>query len=105
MLAASGRWTVGSACRERAGRRPCQSSRHPQLVWLATIWVVRRGLRWARLLATLALLGALAVAGADLTLAEYGRPILPTWLGLVGLLPCGAGLVAVVLLWRRGPER
>ena len=75
------------------------------LVWLATIWVVRRSQRWARVLATVALLGALAMAGADLTVSEYGQPILPTWLGLVGLLPCVAGLVAVVLLWRRGVGR
>jgi hypothetical protein len=37
----------------------------------------------------------------NLTVSEYGQPILPTWLGVVGLLPCLAGLVAVVLLWRR----
>lgn len=67
--------------------------------------MVRRGWRWAPLFATVILLVALAVAGADLAVSEYGQPILPMWLGLVGLLPCVAGLVAVVLLWRRGAGR
>jgi hypothetical protein len=75
------------------------------LVWLATIRMLRRRWRWARLFATVALLCALAIAGADLTVSEYGLPILPTWLGLVGLLPSLAGLVAVVLLWRPGTGR
>jgi hypothetical protein len=75
------------------------------LLWLAAIRALRRGWRWARLFSTAVLLGALAVAGADLTVSEYGQPILPTWLGLVGLLPCVAGLVAVILLWRRGTGR
>lgn len=75
------------------------------LGWLVTLWAVRRGWRWAPLLATVVLLVALAVTGADLAVSEYGQPILPTWLGLVGLLPCVAGLVAVVLLWRRGAGR
>ena len=75
------------------------------LMWLLTIRAVRREWRGARLFATAVLLGALTVAAADLTVSEYGRPILPTWLGLVGLLPCVAGLVAAVLLWRRGAGR
>ncbi len=45
-------------------------------------------------------LGAV-LAVVDLSATEYGRPILPTWLGVLGLLPALPGLVAVVLLWRR----
>jgi hypothetical protein len=75
------------------------------LVLLATIWA-----GWPRVA-----LGAAALHRGpvrrhcsclrNLTVSEYGQPILPTWLGVVGLLPCLAGLVAVVLLWRRGTGR
>ena len=43
---------------------------------------------------------ATGLAVANLTIREYGQTILPTNLGLVGLLPCLTGLVAVTLLWR-----
>jgi hypothetical protein len=71
--------------------------------WLLTIREVRRERRWAPWLAT-----ALLVAGAGLALA--GLTVTDTD-GAVGLapavawlqvLPCLAGLAAVVQLWRRG---
>ena len=61
--------------------------------------VRRRSARWVALAA---LVGAVAVSGANLAVSEYGTTILPTWLGLVGMLPCLPGVVAVVALWRHG---
>jgi hypothetical protein len=71
------------------------------LACLATVAMVRRGWRSARLWATAGLLVGLAVAVVNLAVSEYGQPILPMWLGLIGLLPSVAGVVAVILLWRR----
>jgi hypothetical protein len=70
--------------------------------WVATIWAVRAGKVWARWAAT-----AMFAAGTSLALTallvkdtsgEVG--LAPAW-GLIGLLPCVAGLVAVAFLWRR----
>jgi hypothetical protein len=69
--------------------------------WLWMLWAVRRQKRWARLVATVLFLVAGVVALADLTVTEYGQTILPIQIGLAGLLPSLAGLVAVVLLWIR----
>jgi hypothetical protein len=77
------------------------------LAWLVTIQAVRRGRRWARPVATGLLAVATVLAVMDLTASEYGtEPILPLWLGVVGLLPCLAGFVAIALMWRptRGPR-
>lgn len=71
------------------------------LGWLWMLWAVRRQKRWAPPVATVLFLLAGVVALANLTVEEYGQTILPTSIGLAGLLPCIAGLVAVVLLWRR----
>ena len=71
------------------------------LCWMATIRTARRGRRAAPVMATGFLVLGAALAVVDLTVAEYGRPILPAWVGVVGLLPCLPGLVAVVLLSRR----
>jgi hypothetical protein len=71
------------------------------LCWVATIQAVRRGRRGAPVMATAFLVLGAALAVVDLTVAEYGRPILPVWVGVLGLLPCLPGLVAVVLLLRR----
>ncbi len=73
--------------------------------WLVTIRAARRGRRWTRPVATALLLVGTAVAVLDLTISEYGAPILPPWLGVLGLLPCVPGLVAVVLLHRRTHDR
>jgi hypothetical protein len=71
------------------------------LAWILTIRVVRRRGLLAPLLADAFLVVGAGLAVVDLTVTEYGRPILPTWLGVLGLLPCLPGLVAVVLLHRR----
>jgi hypothetical protein len=45
------------------------------------------------------------VGVASLTISEYGGvPVLPTWVGVLWLLPCVPGLVAVVQLWRVSPR-
>ena len=70
--------------------------------WIATIWAVRAGKGWARWAAT-----AVFAAGTSLALTTLlvkdtsGEVGLAPVLGLVGLLPCVAGLLAVALLWRR----
>jgi hypothetical protein len=71
------------------------------VAWLWTVRAVSRHKRWARPAATALFVLASGLALLDLTVQEYGRRILPTQVGLIGLLPCLAGLVAVVLLWRR----
>lgn len=73
------------------------------LGWLWMVWAVRRRKRWARLAATVLFLLASAVALTNLTVTEYDQTILPIQVGVAGLLPCVAGLAAVVLLWRREP--
>jgi hypothetical protein len=74
------------------------------LCWVATIQAARRRRRRAPAMAAAFLVLGAALALVDLTVTEYGRPILPTWLGVLGLLPCLPGLVAVVLLARRTRE-
>ena len=69
--------------------------------WVATIRAAHRGRRAAPVMAAGFLVLGAALAVVDLTVAEYGRPILPAWVGVLGLLPCLPGLVAVVLLARR----
>ena len=71
------------------------------LGWLWMLWAVRRRKPWARPVATVIFLLASVVAVANLTVTEYGQTILPTQVGVAGLVPCLAGLAAVVLLWRR----
>lgn len=72
------------------------------LGWLLGTWAVGRRKRWARGLCTALFVLGTCVAVLNLLAREYGQLILPVPLGIVGLLPCVAGLVAVVLLWRRG---
>ncbi|WP_232265443.1 hypothetical protein [Streptomyces pactum] len=72
------------------------------LAWLTAAWALRAGKRWARPAAT-----ALFVIGTGvgltglLTEDTSGETGLPPELGWAGMAPCLAGLVAVVLLWRR----
>jgi hypothetical protein len=72
------------------------------LAWLTTAWAVKTGKRWARPAATvLFLLGSgIGLAGL-LTKDTSGANGLPPELGWAGMIPCLAGAVAVVLLWRR----
>jgi hypothetical protein len=69
--------------------------------WLWMVWAVIKQRRWARPAATTLFVLASGLAVANLTVREYGQTILPTQVGLVGLLPCLAGLAAVTLLWMR----
>ena len=71
--------------------------------WLATLRLVRRDRRGARPLAITLLLAGTVLAATNLAVTEYDRTVLPPWLGLLGLLPSVAGLVAVVALHRRTP--
>lgn len=70
--------------------------------WVAAIWAVRSGLRFARAATTSVFAAGTAVALFDLLVTDTsGDTGLPPLLGGAGLLPCVAGLVAVVLQWRR----
>ena len=42
---------------------------------------------------------ATSIALLVLFVFEFGTPIFPTAWGILGLLPCTAGLVAVTLMW------
>jgi hypothetical protein len=75
------------------------------LGWLATLRAVRRGRPRAPVTAGVFLVLGAVLAVVDLTVTEYGRPILPTWLGVLGLVPVVPGLVATVLLGRRARTR
>jgi hypothetical protein len=70
--------------------------------WLGTIRAVKAGRRWARGAATvLFALGASVALTGLLVRDTSGGTGLPPLLGWTGMLPALAGLLAVVLLWRR----
>ncbi|MEU3271396.1 hypothetical protein ABZ639_11150 [Saccharomonospora sp. NPDC006951] len=71
------------------------------LSWLLLIRAAHKGKRWARITATLVFLAATCLAVTNLVVTEYGEPLLPPVIGIAGLLPCVAGLVAVGFLWAR----
>ena len=72
------------------------------ICWLATIWAVKAGKRWARGAATTLFVLGTGIAMTDLLVKDTsGDTGLPPLLGWAGMLPCLAGLLAVVLLWRR----
>jgi hypothetical protein len=68
--------------------------------WLLTIRAAIRRPTWAALLGTALVLLGLAVALTLLTAREYGQTLVPTWLGLLNLLPPAIGLIATARLWR-----
>jgi len=71
------------------------------LCWLATIWAVRSGRRWAPAAGVGALVAGTAIALAGLLIKDTsGDTGLPATLGWIGMLPCIAGLVAVIRLWQ-----
>ncbi|MPV37470.1 hypothetical protein GB881_10530 [Georgenia subflava] len=73
--------------------------------WLGSIWAARTGRRWARWAAAGMFTLGTSVALFNLLVRDTsGDTGLPPLLGWAGMLPCVAGLVAVVLLWRR-PRR
>jgi hypothetical protein len=70
--------------------------------WLWTIRAVKAGNRWPRATATVTFALGTAVALIGLLIRDTsGDTGLPPLLGLVGMLSCLAGLVAVTLLWKR----
>lgn len=72
------------------------------MCWLWTIRAVKAGKRWPRATATVMFALGTAVALTGLLITDTsGDTGLPPLLGLVGMLPCLAGLVAVTLLWER----
>jgi hypothetical protein len=72
------------------------------ICWLAAIWAVKAGKRWARGAATAIFALGTGIALLDLLIKDTsGDTGLPPLLGWAGMLPCLAGLLAVTLLWRR----
>jgi len=72
------------------------------ICWLAAIWAVKAGKRWARGAATALFALGTGIALLDLLIKDTsGDTGLPPLLGWAGMLPCLAGLLAVTLLWRR----
>lgn len=70
------------------------------LAWIGTTWAVRAGKRWARPAATVMLVLGLTIGlTALVTRDTSGDTGLPATLGLLGMVPTLAGLVAVGLLW------
>lgn len=71
-------------------------------VWSWTIWAVTVRKTWARLASTVAFAVGTLLALTALTMsgAHYDTIVPPAY-GTLNLLPCAAGLVAVVTLWRR----
>jgi hypothetical protein len=72
------------------------------ICWLAAIWAVKAGKRWALGAATALFALGTGIALLDLLIKDTsGDTGLPPLLGWAGMLPCLAGLLAVTLLWRR----
>ena len=70
--------------------------------WATSIWAVTSHKSWSRLAATAAFaVGTVVALSALLTKDTSGEVGLAPMLGLIGMLPCVAGLGAVALLWRR----
>lgn len=74
--------------------------------WLWTIRAVRAGKRWVRWVAPPLFLIASSIALFNLLIRDTsGDTGIAPPIGAIGLLPCVAGLIAVVLLWRRSHGR
>lgn len=72
------------------------------VAWAVSIGLVATGSRWARGTATTMFVLGTSVALFGLLVRDTsGDTGLPPLLGWLGVLPCLAGLVAVVQLWRR----
>lgn len=69
--------------------------------WLLLVWAARRGKAWTPWAASAALVTGGGIALFNLVVRDTsGDTGLPPLLGLTGLLPAVAGVVAVTLLWR-----
>ena len=72
------------------------------ICWLGTIRALKAGKQWARGAATVMFALGTGIALIDLLVRDTsGDTGLPPLLGWAGMLPCLAGLLAVMLLWRR----
>ena len=72
------------------------------LCWLGAIWAVKAGKRWAPAAAAATFAVGTGVALFNLLVKDTsGDTGLPPMLGWAGLLPCLAGLVALLLLFIR----
>jgi hypothetical protein len=72
------------------------------ICWLGTIRALKAGKRWARGAATAMFALGTGIALIDLLVRDTsGDTGLPPLLGWAGMLPCLAGLLAVMLLWKR----
>ncbi|WP_030159351.1 hypothetical protein [Glycomyces sp. NRRL B-16210] len=70
--------------------------------WLVAIGAVATGRRWARGLVTALFAVGTLIALTNMSLGGEGYDtILPPAYGALGLLPCLAGLAAVILVWRK----
>lgn len=70
--------------------------------WVSTIWATQAGRPWTRWAATAGVgVGTTVALTAALTRDTSGEVGLPPLFGVLVLLPCLAGVVAVALLWRR----
>lgn len=70
--------------------------------WLTTSWAVGRGKRWARWLAAGLFVTGTSIALFNLLVRDTsGETGLSALLGWTGLLPSLAGLIVVIMLWRR----
>ena len=69
------------------------------LMWLATIWGAKRRQRWVAAVATMIFLVGTGPSVLVLVVHEHGTRIFPVGWGVLSLLPCVLGFVAVVLLW------
>ena len=70
--------------------------------WMLTIWATSTGKRWARQLAAALFAAGTSIALFNLLVEDTsGDTGLPPLIGWVGLLPSLAGVLAVVLLWRK----
>ncbi len=69
--------------------------------WLWTVRTIKARKPWARSTASATFAIGTGIALFDLLVKDTsGQTGLPPLLGWVGLLPCGAGLLAIALLWR-----
>ncbi|MEY9210828.1 EmrB/QacA subfamily drug resistance transporter [Thermobifida halotolerans] len=76
------------------------------LGWLVTIWAAGTGKRWVRWAASALFVTATSIALFNLLVRDTsGDTGLPPLLGWAGVLPCLAGLAAVLLLWRKPKQR
>jgi len=71
------------------------------LSWLPAVIGAHKGRRWAPAAATVAAVIAAGLALLMFTTAEYGEMLFPPVWGVLALLPALAGVLGVVLLFRR----